>query len=139
MFGRLLYLSAKNQINLCEIFKYPLLSEKACFASPVGSIRDSPKSKVQSFLKEQVNSHPPVDASAVVVDGMFFVRPNSARFTTYQTFATNTLKEVLKMTSKRADLMFDVYVSPFIKHIQRKGRGDDDTFEAFFYWRQTKN
>ena len=55
MFRRLLYLSAKKQIDLCEIFKYPLLSEPASFAYPDRAIRDSSKSKVQSFLTKHLS------------------------------------------------------------------------------------
>lgn len=39
--------------------------------------------------------------------------------------------EILKMPSKRADLVFDVYVSPSIKDIENKDRGDYETFEVF--------
>ena len=35
------------------------------------------------------------------------------------------------MPSKRADLVFDVYVSPSIKDIEKKDRGDYETFEVF--------
>ena len=40
---------------------------------------------------------------------MFFVRSNTARFTTYQTFPRNMLKAALKMTLKKADQVFGVY------------------------------
>ena len=86
---------------------------------------------IHPFLKGHVNSHPLSGVNALVVDGMFFAKENIARFNTYQAFARNMLKEVLKITSTKADLVFDVYVLPFIKDIERKGRGGDETSEVF--------
>ena len=62
---------------------------------------------------------------------MFFVRSSIARFTMYQTVARNMLKVVLKMTSNRADLVFDVYASLSKKDIEKNNREYDETFEAF--------
>ena len=109
LFGRIIYLSTKKQIALRKILEYPLLSKPACSGYCEGFISGSQKPKVQSFLKEHVNSHSPSDVDAVVVDGMFFVRSNTARFTTYQTFPRYMLKAALKMTLKKADQVFDVY------------------------------
>ena len=49
----------------------------------------------------------------------------------YQSFARNMLKEVLKTTSRRADLVFDVYVLLSIKDIEKKDREEGEIFEAF--------
>ena len=38
LFGRIIYLSTKKQIALCEMLEYPLLSEPACFAYCEGFI-----------------------------------------------------------------------------------------------------
>ena len=67
---------------------------------------------------------------------MFFVKSNIARFTAYQTFARNMLKEILKIPSKRAHLVYDVYVSPSIKDIDEtfdddEMMRDDKTFAVF--------
>lgn len=78
MSGRL-HLSAKKQIDLCKIFNYPLLSETVCFAYPDRTFQDSPISKVKSFLKEYVNSHPPSDVNTVVVD-IFFDMSNKVYY-----------------------------------------------------------
>ena len=66
------------------------------------------------MLKDDVNSHPPSNVDAVIVDGMFFVRSNIARFTMYQTFPRNMLKVALKMSLKEADLVFCVYIYTLI-------------------------
>ena len=131
MFGRLVYLSVKNKLNLRAVFEYPLLSEPACFAHPDGTIRDSPKSNVATFLKTKIQTTQTPEIDAVIVDGMFMLRLLIEKFSTYQTLARNILKEVLKMTTRRADLVFDVYESPSIKDIERKSRGNEETLALY--------
>ena len=58
----------EKQIDIGEIFKYLLFSEPTCFAYRDGNILDSLKPRVQSFLKEQLNSHPPCDTDAAATD-----------------------------------------------------------------------
>ena len=45
---------------------------------------------------------------------------------TYGAFARIIIIKLLKMTTYRADICFDVYESPSIKNIKLKDRGDED-------------
>ena len=46
LFGRLLYLSATNGIDLESVFSFPILPEPACFTYPDGTIIQNDKSTV---------------------------------------------------------------------------------------------
>ena len=83
IFGRLLFLSFKENLDIKTIFKYPLLPEPVCFTLPDGSIRESPKNKVFHFLKKDINSSPPDSVSTAIVDGMYMLRCLIAKCTTY--------------------------------------------------------
>ena len=54
MFGRLLFLSVKREIDRNKVFQFPLLPEPPCIAHPDGSLRDSPKSKVYHMLRNSI-------------------------------------------------------------------------------------
>ena len=130
VFDQLLYLSVRNKLDLRAILGYPLTSEPACFAHSDGTIRDSAKSKVAHVLKDNVSTKqaqaPELDT--VIINVMFLLRQQIERLSTYQKLDQNILKEALNMKTKRVDLVFYVYKSPSIKAIERKSRGNEETF-----------
>ena len=131
IFGRLLFLSFKENFDIKTIFKYPLLPEPVCFAHPDGSIRKSPKNKLLHFLKKDINSFPPDSVSTAIVGGMYMLRCLIATSTTYQALAGQILKECLKLTNHRIDICFDLYESPSLKDVKRKIRGDEGSHRIF--------
>ena len=52
---------------------------------------------------------------------------------TFAAFARTMLMKALKLTDYRADMRFDVYESPSIKHIKRKDRGNEGTERVFTF------
>ena len=65
------------------------------------------------------------ELDTVIINVMFLLRQ---QISTYKKLDQNILKEALNMKTKRADLVFDVYESPSIKDIERKSRGNEETF-----------
>ena len=70
MFGCLLYLSVRKNIDLNIVFQYPLLPEPPCFINPDGSLRESKKSSVIHFLKEKIDYSSPSNVNTVIADGI---------------------------------------------------------------------
>ena len=73
LFGRLLYLSATNDIDLESVFSFPILPEPACFTYPDGTIRQNDKSTVFHHLTKDFQSNPPDTIETAITDGMFIL------------------------------------------------------------------
>ena len=127
MFGRLLFLSMKREIDMNKIFQFPLLPEPPCYAHPDGSLRDSPKSKIYHMLKDSIQSASPPNVNTAIADGMFLSNSHINHNPAYKVVARKILTTVLNLTTYRADLCFDIDESPSIKDIKRTERGNDAT------------
>ena len=109
LFGRLLHLAVTHNLSIEKILEYPLLPEPPCFCHPDGSMYQSDKSFVFDYLTKNTVTSPPDKACTVVVDGMFMIKNTiNQRCPTFSAFARNMLMKVLKLTTHRADLCFDV-------------------------------
>ena len=118
IFGRLLYLSVRKNIDLNIVFQYPLLPQPPCFVHSDESSRESKKSSVTYFLKEKIDCSSHSNLNTVITDGMFVVRYHSKK----KVVPLHDLPDILllKMTNYRLNLCFDIYESPSIKDIKRK-------------------
>ena len=119
LFGRLLYLSAANGIDLKSVFSFPILPEPACFTYSDGTIRQNDKSAVFHHLTKDFQSNPPDTIETAVADGMFILNLSTQNLPkTYSALARRILVKVLNLTNIRADLCFDIYESPSIKDVK---------------------
>ena len=138
MFGRLLFLSVKREIDMNKVFQFPLLPEPPCFAHPDGSLRDSPKSKVYHMLRNSIQSVSPPTINTAVADGIFLLKSHITHSPTYKVVARKILSTVLNLTTYIADLCFDIYESPSIKDVKRRERGEEGTWILFSIGPQQK-
>ena len=126
LFGRLLYHSATNAMDLESVFSF--LFESACFAYPDGNIRQNDKSTVFDHLTKDFSSNPPDTIETTIADGMFILNLSTQSLPkTYSALARRILVKVLNLTNIPADLCFGIYESPSIKDVKRKDRGDIET------------
>ena len=121
IFGRLLFLSFQQKIDVSMVFQYLLVPDPPCFTHPDGALQDNPKSNIYKVLKGMVNTEAPQNSNKVIADGMFLIQ-STPRCLNYSIFVTKTVSSVLKLTQHRADLCFDVYESPSMKDTKRKER-----------------
>ena len=121
MFGRLLYLAVKKQVNLDVVFLYPLLPEPSCFVHPDGALRESNKDTVFHLMESKVKESSPPVVDTIIADGMFMLRSCSKdKSPTYAAFARTLLIRILKLTTHRADLCFDVYKIPTTSNVTKE-------------------
>ena len=105
LFGRLLYLSATNGIDLESVFSFPIFPEPTCFAYPDGTIRQNDKSTVFHHLTKDFQSNPPDTIGTAIADGMFILNLSTQNLPkTYSALARRILVKVLNLTNIRADL-----------------------------------
>ena len=74
MFGKLLYLSVRKNIDLNIIFQYLLLPQPPCFVHPHGSMRENKKLSVIHFLNEKIDYKSLSNVNTIIAGRMFVVR-----------------------------------------------------------------
>ena len=74
MFGKLLYLSVRKNIDLNIIFQYLLLPQPPCFVHPDGLMRENKKLSVIHFLNEKIDYKSLSNVNTIIAGRMFVVR-----------------------------------------------------------------
>ena len=74
MFGKLLYLSVRKNIDLNIIFQYLLLPQPPCFVHPHGLMRENKKLSVIHFLNEKIDYKSLSNVNTIIAGRMFVVR-----------------------------------------------------------------
>ena len=133
LFGRLLYLASKSQIDLEAVFSYPLTPTPQSLSHLDGSIRKTEKAVLMKELEEKVTSQPPEKVSNVMIDGMFLLHTLPTQLpSTLREVAQSILTKAMRMAVERVDLVFDTYQSPSIKDIERQARGESSARRFVF-------
>lgn len=127
LFGRLLFLSSKNNLDLNKVFSFPLTPVPLSLAHVDGSPNKTDKAKLLHKLENEVHSTipgSPVDVT--IVDGMFLLHTLQNLPVTFGEVASLILRVLCSM-SVRVDMICDVYKNPSIKDIEHSRRSADET------------
>ena len=132
VFGRLLFLSFQQKIDVSTVCQYPIVPEPHCFTYPNGALRDNPKSNACKILKGMVNTEAPQNSNTVNADGMFLIQ-STLRCLNYGIFVQKVVLSVL------SDLCFDIYesLSKTQKDTKRKKEEMSFTLVQKQKWKQT--
>ena len=127
LFGRLLYLSSKNNLDLSKVFSFPLTPVPLSLAHMDGSLNKTDKSKLlHKFEREVDSTDPESPVNVTLVDGMFLLHALQNLPVTFGEVASLIL-QILCGMSERVDMICDVYRSPSIKDLEHSRRSADDT------------
>ena len=129
LFGRLLYLSAKEKIDLSVVFAYPLTPVPLSLAHVDGSLHKTNKAALMHKLEGKITSGNPPVIEACVVDAMFLIRTLTNLPATFGLLAKLILEKLLAM-GQRVDFVCDRYITPSIKdleHIKRSSSAQGST------------
>ena len=74
LFGRLLYLAVRLDLDLKDILSYPLSPVPLSLAHVDGTLHKTDKSKLLKKLEVRVSSEKPSEVHVSVIDGMFLIR-----------------------------------------------------------------
>ena len=116
LFGRLLYLSTIQDIDLKKVFMYPLTPIPLALGHLYGSINTTDKSKLMHKLEGRIQSTVPVTPPEVcIVDAMFLIHTIRNVPGTFGELADKLLAKLCELLPRRIDLVCDTYVTPSIK------------------------
>ena len=111
LFGRLLYLSATNGMDLESVFSLRIPPEPACFAYSDGTSRQNDKLTVFHHLTKDFQSNPSDTIETVIANRMFILNLSTQNFPkTYSALARKILVKVLNLKKS-----LQVYVLTSVK------------------------
>ena len=125
LFGQIAIIMQKRDLDLKEVFKYPLGPFPWALAGVMGDLKKTNKATLLNEfekLTEPLDSLP--DDYASIFDGMAIVQKARATGLTFGELAHQTFQSILSSSrgAKRIDVVFDVYVENSIKNGERLRR-----------------
>ena len=72
LFGSILFMSLQHQIDVGELFKFPLTPVPLSLCHVDGSMLKTQKSKLMRELEQRIVATDPGHVDVTIVDGMFF-------------------------------------------------------------------
>ncbi|KAL2091652.1 hypothetical protein ACEWY4_013915 [Coilia grayii] len=127
LFGRLLYLSSKYNLDLNRVFSFPLTPVPLSLAHIDGSLNKTDKSKLLHKLENEMDStYPGSPVDVTLVDGMFLLHTLQNLPVTLGEVASLVL-QILCSMSERVDMICDAYKNPSIKDLEHSRRSADET------------
>ena len=123
LFGSVLFLSLQRNVDMAEVFWYPLAPVPLSFCHTDGTILNSPKAKLLTELESRVKPEAPTKIDAAVVDGMFFLYLLVDSPKTLKQTAVYLLRKMFNgFNCKNIHLVFDKVVCPSIMDLERNKR-----------------
>ena len=108
LFGRLLYLSALEHIDLEKVFRFPLTPVPFPVSHLDGSINKTDKSKLLHKLEEKVESNLPQKIDTMIMDAMFFLHTIINPPSSFGKLAEEFLQKICSM-APRIDFVCENY------------------------------
>ena len=125
IFGRIVIMSQQRNIEMKEIFCYPLGPISWALASSMGTLRKTNKAILMPELEKNAESSEEVlSHSCTIIDGIALVRKIKTAGLTYEQFSVKLLNAVMSSgcSSTRVDAVFDVYRNISIKNAEHAHR-----------------
>ncbi|CAG9812927.1 unnamed protein product [Phaedon cochleariae] len=131
LFGRLLAISLKKKIDLTKVLTYPLTPVPLSMCQIEGIIHKTGKSALTATLESKVQDHgAPQFIDVKVVDGFFLFHTMKQVPVTFGNVSLKYLTSVCSAYASQVLVVFDQYVEPSIKAVERNRR---ECFPADFF------
>ena len=125
LFGQMSIIMQQRDVDLKNVFSYPLGPLPWSLTGPVGELRKTNKVSLLHKLEKGVKSlvEPP-NNHAAIIDGMAVVQKFKPNGLTFKQLASDTFKSIISMckAASRVDIVFDVYRAVSIKNAERVRR-----------------
>jgi len=132
LFGRIVVMAQGRNLQMSDIFSYPLGPLSWALSTPDGLLRKTNKSALATAIQKNVYVAEQLpNNSATVIDGMNLVQKVKGGQETFGDVASTVLAMALNSgaNSNRIDVVFDTYVKHSIKDGERDLRGREDSHQ----------
>ena len=119
LFGRLVYISTVEKIDMSKVFTYPLAPVPLSLAHVDRTINKTDKSKLMHKLDNPDDKSPPDFIEVTIVDAMYLLHLQQ------NLPITKVILHQLCCMSRRVDFVCDTYTTVSIKQHERERRGQD--------------
>lgn len=135
IFGRLLALSLKHQIDIDTCLSFPLAPLPPALSQYNGDMFQTPKSKLATALKNHITitENPEnINEDVYLIDGFHLLRTMGTVPQMYGKISGHILQKICNTTAKEIHLIFDIYKTPSIKDPERcKRRTQNTPYQIF--------
>lgn len=125
LFGRLLFISTTENIDLAKVFTYPLVPVPPAIAHLDGTMNKTNKSNLMHRLEKMGEGPAPTSVDVTLVDAKFMLNTLQNVPRTMGEISKQILQILCNMSAE-VHFICDTYVVPLIKGIERTRRGSDD-------------
>jgi hypothetical protein len=124
VFARMAIIAQIRQLDLREVFSFPLGPLPWALAAPDGSLRKTSKCKLLEALSTETEPPNLQGNSAMIIDGMDLLQKLIHPPTTFGSLAETILSTgiLLSPGCQRIDIVFDTYKDTSIKSLEREQR-----------------
>ncbi|KYN03439.1 hypothetical protein ALC62_05715 [Cyphomyrmex costatus] len=127
LFGQLLHISLKKELDLHKVLAYPLTPVPLSLCHLDGSICKTQKSALMTLLEKYVNSKPlhtdPQYTNVMIFDGYFILNLLKDVPLTFGNISKKVLQMICASRATVIVIAFDRYIFPSIKDTEHKLRG----------------
>ncbi len=105
---------------MAHVLAYPLTPIPLCFSHIDGKMNKTPKASLFNCLKKKLDIPcNPFSIDVLIIDGFFLLHLFFDLPTTFLKIASHVLSKICQTRARRVDLIFDNFVKPSIKDIER--------------------
>lgn len=127
LMGRILATALEKKVDMAHVLSYPLTPIPLCFSHIDGEMNKTPKILLFHCLEKRLPfpcNHFSIDVH--IFDGFLLLHLFVDLPLTFGKIAFHVLRKICQTKAKRVDLVFDTFVTPSIKDIERDRRSNSD-------------
>ena len=125
LFGKILCLALEHELDMEELFKYPLTAVPLSLCHFDGTLRKTPKSKLSKELRDPVPDSHPNSVDVYLIDGNFYLHLLCDVPHHFGGVARSLLAKICALRTSEVHLVFDQIQNPSIKDYERDSRAGE--------------
>lgn len=127
VFGRLLAVALDKKVDMDLCFSYSLAPVPPALVQYNGNMHKTPKAGLAKQFTANINPSIPPKTDIEIIDGFYLLnRLGSSVPQTFGKIAEHVLRKICNTDVSEVHLVFDRYLSPSIKDIERHSRQEVD-------------
>ena len=126
LIGRILAIALDKKVDIAHVLSYPLTPIPLCCSHIDGEMNKTPKSALFKCLEKRQVPFNPKSIDVLIFNGFFLLHLFVDLPDTFGKIAFHVMSKICRTMAKRVDLVFDTFVTPSIKDMERDRRSQSD-------------